>query len=945
MTMPLNYKSSLTSLFVLACLAFLPAVASAQTSSVQPRITDAVNDSKLTVLHGNTYPLARPQFDQGPAPSDLPMERMQLVLKRSPDQEAALEKLMAEQQDQSSANYHKWLTPAQFGHQFGPADQDMQTITSWLTSHGFQINNVSNSRMIIQFSGNAGQVQEALHTPIHKFVVNGEEHWANVNDPSIPTALTPVVVGVATLHNFSPKPMVKVRPGAKSTLAGRVKPQVTFETGADCGLTAVTNCFGLGPADFATIYNVQPLWNAGIDGTGETIAVISDSNINPLDVSDFRSIFGLPVNPPVVTVPPVANCSAPSENADEVEAILDVEWSGSVAKNATIDLVTCNSTNSTFGGDLAASYVVDFPNTNSTHTGASTGFAPILSESFGLCELGLGSALNSFYNTTWQQAAGEGITVLISSGDNGSAGCDVAQPATPTNCGFSASSLVQVAQCGLAVSGIASTPFNLAVGGTEFNDVNNPQQFFSNTNASGTLESALSYVPETSYNDTCTSPIVVAAADATFGDATAEATCNDPNVQETPVATSPNNGLVTVSGGGGGASNCTTVNATLPSACTGGYAKPCWQGGAITGGCPAHSGITTAADGARDLPDISLFSGDGTISGSFYVLCERDQNGTGSNTPCDLTAGDFLQAGGTSVATQVFAGIVALLDQKNESAEGLINPTLYKLAATGGNTCASAANPSAGCMFYNVNDGSTNAMPCITGSPNCSTAIGGDQIGVLTGFTASTGYNEATGLGSINVTNLVNAPTVWNTATSTQGVDFSLSLTNPASPPAISAPGGMAQAMVTVTANNGFAGTVTISCSDLPANVTCSAPSVTGSGSSTVVFTSTAAANLAPLGGPNHIALPGSGVKIALVCALSLCLMLIGFSAKQRRFSLALVLVAFALAIGSAGCGGGGNGGGGGGGGGGTPVITNVVITATSGSIHRSVAVALTVTS
>jgi len=521
----------------------------------------------------------------------------------------------------------------------------------------------------------------------------------------------------------------------------------------------------------------------------------------------------------------------------------------------------------------------------------------------------------------------------------------VAQPATPTNCGFSASSLVQVAQCGLAVSGIASTPFNLAVGGTEFNDVNNPQQFFSNTNASGTLESALSYVPETSYNDTCTSPIVVAAADATFGDATAEATCNDPNVQETPVATSPNNGLVTVSGGGGGASNCTTVNATLPSACTGGYAKPCWQGGAITGGCPAHSGITTAADGARDLPDISLFSGDGTISGSFYVLCERDQNGTGSNTPCDITAGDFLQAGGTSVATQVFAGIVALLDQKNESAEGLINPTLYKLAATGGNTCASAANPSAGCMFYNVNDGSTNAMPCITGSPNCSTAIGGDQIGVLTGFTASTGYNEATGLGSINVTNLVNAPTVWNTATSTQGVDFSLSLTNPASPPAISAPGGMAQAMVTVTANNGFAGTVTISCSDLPANVTCSAPSVTGSGSSTVVFTSTAAANLAPLGGPNHIALPGSGVKIALVCALSLCLMLIGFSAKQRRFSLALVLVAFALAIGSAGCGGGGNGGGGGGGGGGTPVITNVVITATSGSIHRSVAVALTVTS
>lgn len=944
MTMSLPCKSSARSIFALACLAFLPAAVSAQTSNPQPRITDAVNESQLTVLHGNTHPLARPQFDQGPAPSDLPMERMQLVLKRGPDQEAALDKRMAEQQDPSSPNYHKWLTPAQFGQQFGPADQDIQTITSWLTSHGFQINHVSNGRTIIQFSGTAGQVQEALHTPIHKFVVNGEEHWANTTDPAIPTALTPVVVGVATLHNFYPKPMVKVRPGGKPTLAGRVKPQVTFETGADCGLTAVTNCFALGPADFATIYNVQPLWNAGIDGTGETIAVLSDSNINAVDVSDFRGIFGLPVNPPVITIPPVTNCSTPSTNQDEIEAILDVEWSGAVAKNATIDLVTCNSTNSTFGGDLAASYVVDFPNTNSTHTSASTGFAPILSESFGLCELGLGSALNSFYNTTWQQAAGEGITVVISSGDNGSAGCDVAQPATPTNCGFSASSIVQVASCGLAVSGIASTPFNVAVGGTEFNDVNNPQQFWSNSNASGTLESALSYIPETSYNDTCTSPIVVAAADASFGDASAEAACNDPNVQASPVSTSPNNGLVTVSGGGGGASTCITSDGMTLASCTGGYPKPCWQGGAITAGCPAPSGITTASDGARDLPDISLFAGDGTISGSFYVLCERDQNGnSGSSTQCDLTAGDFLQAGGTSVSTQVFAGIVALLDQKNESAEGLINPVLYKLAATGGNTCTSAANPSAGCMFYNVNDGSTNAMPCATGSPNCSTAIPGDQIGVLTGFSASAGYNEATGLGSINVANLVNAPTVWNTATSTLGVDFNLSLANPASPPTITAPGGTAMAMVTVTANNGFAGTVTISCSDLPANVTCSAPSVTGSGSSAVTFTSSAAAMLAPVDGPNPSAPLASGAKIALLCALSLCLMLIGFSAKQRRFSLALVLVAFALAMGSAGCGGGG--------GGstppppaGTPVGTNVVITATSGSIHRSVAVLLTVT-
>jgi subtilase family serine protease len=929
MTMPFKYKSSVTVLSIVAGLLFLSAGASAQTSNVPPRITEVVNESKLTVLHGNTHPLAQPQFDRGPAPSDLPMERMQLVLKRSPEQEAALAKLMAEQQDKTSPNYHKWLTPVQFGQQFGPASQDIQTITSWLTSHGFQINTVSNGRTVIQFSGSAAQVQEALHTPIHKFVVNNEEHWANTTDPSIPTALTPVVAGVATLHNFSPKPTARVKHAAKSTVAGKVKPQVTFEGESTCGLTAVVNCYALGPSDFATIYNVQALWNAGIDGTGETIAVVSDSNINPLDVSDFRSIFGLPVNAPVITVPPVTNCNAPNLNSDEVEAILDVEWSGAVAKNATINLVTCASTNSAFGGDLAASYIVDFPNT--THTGTSTGFAPILSESFGECELGLGSTANAFYNTTWQQAATEGITVLISSGDSGSAGCDVAQPATPTNCGFNASSIVQVAQCGLAVSGISSTPFNVAVGGTEFNDVNDPQQFWSNTNALGTLESALSYIPETAYNDSCTSPIVVSLS----GDGTAESACNDPAVQDAvedgSVTTSPNNGLVTVSGGGGGASNCTTFNGTIPADCTGGYAKPVWQT------------ALTPADGKRDVPDISFFAGDGTISGSSYVLCERDANGSGSNTPCDLEEGEFLDAGGTSVSTQVFAGIMALVDQKNESAEGLINPVLYALAATGGSTCTSAANPSSSCIFYDVADASTNAMPCATGSPNCLTVTGGDPIGVLTGFTAGAGYDLATGLGSINVANLVNAPTIWNTATSTHGVDFTLSLTDPSTPPTITTAGGTGTASVTVTAENGFTGVVTLACSDLPSGVTCSAPSVTGSGTSTVTFTSSAAAVLSPVGGSDRIAAPGTGVKIALVSALSLCLMLIGFSSPRRRLSMALSLVAFALVFASVGCGGGG-------GGGsttpppGTPVITNVVITATSGTLHRSVAVSLSVT-
>ena len=175
----------------------------AQAPAARVRITQPVDETKLTVLSGNTYPLARAQFDRGAAPFNLPMQRMQLVLKRGPEREAALETLMAQQQDKSSPNYHKWLTPDQFGSEFGPSDQDIQTVTSWLQSHGFQVANVSKGRTLIEFSGTAAQVQEAFHAPVHSFMVNGVQHWANVNDPAIPTALTPVVAGVSSLHNFS----------------------------------------------------------------------------------------------------------------------------------------------------------------------------------------------------------------------------------------------------------------------------------------------------------------------------------------------------------------------------------------------------------------------------------------------------------------------------------------------------------------------------------------------------------------------------------------------------------------------------------------------------------------------------------------------------------------------------------------------------------------------
>lgn len=896
-------------LLALSTFCLLASTASfAQVPSARVRITQPVDDTKLTVLHGNTHPLARAQFDRGAAPFNLPMQRMQLVLKRGPEREAALEALMAQQQDKSSPNYHKWLTPAEFGADFGPSDQDIQTITSWLQSHGFQVGDVSKGRNLIEFSGTADQVQQAFHTPIHSFVVNGVQHWANVNDPSIPTALTPVVAGVSSLHNFFPRRASHaISPRAtatRSSTRGLAMPQFTYTD------TQNNTNFALGPADFGTIYNVLPLWNAGIDGTGETIAVVTDSNINVQDIADFRSVFGLPVNAPKVTV----NGTDPGVdvNGDEIEAVLDVEWAGAVARNASINLVVSASTNASFGGDLSAAFII---NENPP--------PPILSESFGACELQIGTTANAMYNTMWQQAAAEGITVIVSTGDNGSAGCDVTEiNGVPTG----------PAQFGLEVNGIASTPFNVAVGGTDFNDFSNANSFWNSTNVAGTQESAKSYIPETTWNDTCTNIVIWQTVFSTFNFPDASTACSNSAVNNPNGNTYGINFALPVAASGG-KSNCTVNNTTSstttldPTSCTGGYAKPSWQ-----------VGVTPNTDLTRDLPDVSLFSGDGLVSASFYVICESDMQGptSGTSAACNLSSGAFLGVGGTSVSAQAFAGIMALVDQKAGGPQGNANTVLYPLfSAQSAASCNTSGPPAATCVFNDITTG-TIAMPCVAGSPNCNS--GGNSVGVLSGFDAATGYDSATGLGSVNAANLVNAS---NWAGPTVVADFSLSL----SPSSVSvARGGTGTVTLTVTANGGFTGTVTPACSDLPSGVTCSGPAVMGSGTSTITFTATSSAMLAPANRPTSFAgLSGtSGTVILLVlCALCATLLLLSYGRGKRKSS--AVLAAAALALLFAGCGGGSSSNNGGGGSSGPTGTSNVVITATSGSIQRSVVLSLTI--
>jgi subtilase family serine protease len=326
-----------------ALVLFVPLAASAQTSVVPARVTDRVDVARLVTLTGNTHPLARAQYDQGAAPSDLPMNRIMLMLKRSAAQEATLQDLLVKQQVTSSPTFHKWLTPDQFGLQFGPADADIQAITSWLASYGFQSIKVSKGRTVIEFSGTASQVQSALHTPIHRYVVKGESHWANANDPQIPAALAPVISGFVSLHNFKKKP-TSVRSGRTAALTRTPsgKPQITF--------TDMSH--GLAPADFNTIYNVAPTMTGG----GVTIGVVGRSNINPQDVADFRATFNLSGGN--LTVTPNGPDPGDLLGNEEAEAVLDATWAGAVAPGATVDLVVSETTNAAAGEDLSEFYII-----------------------------------------------------------------------------------------------------------------------------------------------------------------------------------------------------------------------------------------------------------------------------------------------------------------------------------------------------------------------------------------------------------------------------------------------------------------------------------------------------------------------------------------------------------------------------------------------------------
>jgi hypothetical protein len=692
------------------------ALAQTAGGTARPLITQSVNDGNLVRLAGNTRPEAQNAAnDRGRIDDATPMPHLMLQLRRPAAQEQALQTLIDQLHDPNAPNYHHWLAANDIGAQFGPAASDITTVTNWLTQHGFTVNTVYPSGMAIDFSGTAGRVRSAFNTEIHNLSVNGAAHFANVTDPQIPAALAPIIAGIVSLNDFRPH------------LQAVHKPQAT-------GNFTQSGNFYVTPPDLATIYNFNQAFNGGITGKSQTIYLVEDSDIytNGGTVNDwttFRTGFGIPVgNYPgasLTTIHP--NCTDPGVNGDDAEAIIDAEYASAAAPGAAIVMAVCN--------DFIAMLQTMFNNPQ-TYPPA------IVSISYGECETLNGAGNNAAFRNVYQTGIAEGWSIFVSAGDQAAGGCNFGG---------------QTVTDGVGVNGLGSTVYNVAVGGTDFGDTFAGQNntYWSSTNTAN-FGSALSYIPEIPWNTTCGSQLFATfeGFGTTYG---ASGFCNS------SLIVNQNPFFLENWGGSGGQSLCAqgtpSVSGVISGSCTG-WPKPSWQSGLL--GNPA--------DTVRDLPDVSMFASFGPWRHA-YAICFSDTSNQG--TTCNGTAAGWSTGwGGTSFGSPIWAGIQALINQYTGSTQGNPNPVLYKLAtAEYGANGSSACNSSNGntvsgsCIFYDVTAGDMVA-PC-TNYPNTSNYFScyrpSGTYGVMStnpsayapAFASGTGWDFATGIGTVNVYNLV----------------------------------------------------------------------------------------------------------------------------------------------------------------------------------------------
>ena len=673
------------------------------TGNATPRIAGAIDETKWVTLTGNAHRVGLDKYDQGALPESFHLDHLYLQLRRSPEQDQALEYVLRDLQTPSSANYHQWLSAQELGKSYGPAQADIDAVVYWLNLHGLQVNQVFKSGMIIDVSATVGQIHEAFRTEIHKYQINGRQHIANASDPQIPAALAPVVAGFNSLNDFLPKSLLR-----------KPRPNFSFPcTGCPDGFAGQEQYYEA-PADFAIIYNVAPLYKDKnpITGKGQTVVVLEDTDMLAADVVSFRSAFGLSsYSGTFKQIHPGLGCSDPGLNGDEDEAALDAEWAGAVAPDAAVDLASCADTQTNFGGYIAAQNLL-----NTSHP------PPIMSSSYGACEAQEGPAYNAYLAELWREAALEGVSVFVAAGDGGPDGCDDFDTAL-------------YAVSGIGVDGDASTPYDVATGGTDFLDtLTNQNGKYWNTINKSARESAKSYIPEMPWNQSCAGSVLFEY----FGFTSGLEFCNSVE----------GSNFLDIVGGSGGPSFI--------------YGKPSWQKNVY--GMPD--------DGKRDLPDVSLFAS--VFLNHAIVYCMSDENQGGA--PCNFSnAVDafYNSAGGTSFTAPQFASIQALINQKAGGTQGNPAPTYYELARAQYGTSAApnkdgltlcnstigdAISPT--CIFSDVTAGNNN-IPCY-GTQNCYGSTGA-TYGILStsdrklqlAYPAQTGWDFGTGLGTVNVTNLV----------------------------------------------------------------------------------------------------------------------------------------------------------------------------------------------
>jgi subtilase family serine protease len=776
--------------------------------------------------------MARPQFDQGRADITRQLSGVSLVFRLSTSQQADMNRLLGDQQDRKSPLYHKWITPEQYAARLGMTQNDLAKVAAWARSQGLAVTSISRNRNEISFSGSVGQIEYALKTELHKYSINGEQHFANATDVALPAAFSAQVLSVRGLDDFRPKPRIR-------------KPAPRFTS-------SVSGNHFLIPGDFAIIYDVP----GAFDGTGQSIAVVGQTAINNSDIDAFRSAAGLSVNDPTVTLVPSTGVLTHSPG-DETEADLDLEWSNAVAPKATIQYITV-------GNDP------NFSVFDSLDYAIQHNVAPVISISYGNCEANLGTPFVLTMQQWAQHANAQGQTISGPGADNGAADCE------PSGS--------NVATTGLAVDIPAAIPEVTGVGGSEFTGDStqcpgtppscpggvSPADlpYWSGSSSPTSGASALIYIPEMAWNDTAASLALV-----------------------------PPKGLAAT---GGGASTI--------------FGKPSWQ-----------TGTGVPADGKRDVPDVALSASNFHDS---YLICSQDYF-AGSNPPVTSCTTGFRASnnslsaiGGTSAGAPSFAGVLALLNQATASnGLGNVNPTLYQLAA------ANSSNHA----FHDITTGD-NKVPCTAGTTNCPAGT------VSIGFTAGPGYDQVTGLGSLDVGNLVAA---WIAATP-PAADFSMDgLVS-----TIGAPGGSGSSTITVTAQGGFTGTVNLTCAPTLATVhiTCSL-NPTSVSLTNVAKTQTAALSIGTLArldypvGPRRRDMWLAGAGSTLFAAVVLC----GVPSRRRRRSVILSLLLVASISTIVACGS-SSGGGGGGGGTGTPAGTyTVTVTGTGPSTSHSTTVSVTV--